>query len=146
MRLPYTSTNHEAGEAVRKDWAQDVGTDSPVYRRWTGEIMKKEDLLRLHESILGEFKKVETELDAHRMVIKGLKQAALLAPDLTLAQFAADVDETIAAARQDSFLLEKLNQKYSTALENMRQLADLAQSEEELLKLLLELPTSNWKN
>jgi hypothetical protein len=38
-RIPYASTNHEAREAGCKDWAKNVGTDSPVHRRRIGESM-----------------------------------------------------------------------------------------------------------
>jgi hypothetical protein len=100
---------------------------------------KAKSLLQI---VFAKFKELGTELRAYEMTFAALKEALKHDhPD-----FAALADGSLAAARVSPVLHETMRQQYDQPLETFLGRVSQAETEEEVEKLLLAMPTSKFVN
>ncbi len=96
----------------------------------------------LIQTIISEFKKMGTELAAYEMTFANLKEA--LKRDYP--DFVALADGSLAGARVSPALHETIRQRYDVPLEMFLAQVSQAETEEEVERLLLEMPTNKFVN
>jgi hypothetical protein len=96
----------------------------------------------LIQTITGEFKKMRTELLAYEMTFTALKEA--LKRDYP--DFVALADGSLAGARVSPALHETIRKQFDVPLEMVLAQVSRAETEEEVERLLLEMPTNKFVN
>jgi hypothetical protein len=104
--------------------------------------MNREKAKKLLHIIFDQFKKQGTELLAYQLTMMSLKEA--LKHDYP--DFVTLADGALAASRVSSALRETVRQQFDVPLETFLEQVSQAETEEEIERLLLEMPTSTFVN